>query len=361
MSMATVREQQLQCNNKDLESSPLSVILLRSALGTPHISPAESMSEMVEEVEEGGGLALSAEALRALLEFAQERGIAGVANDKSSDDVLEVVRDHFDVKDRDEVFVKDYAGVHMELLGVKRILGQTLSSTGMTIWRAAEHLCEFIANDVHRFANKRVCELGAGLGMVSILVDKLPINNLKEEEEEEEAAASASSSTSTTTTTRGAVVVATDGCPETVDMLRANMISSRVSTRMSCEQLWWGSEQASHQDFVKKHKALGGFDIIIAADVVYEEDQVEPLIQTVCALLEIRRSSSGSSSSSSTAAAAAAAANNSTSEFLLAFARRNVPIDKVFACASRYGLQWEALDEGCSGVEPIVRFTLKEE
>jgi hypothetical protein len=49
-------------------------------------------------------------------------------------------------------------------------------------------------------------------------------------------------------------------------------------------------------------------------------------------------------------------------EFLLAFARRNVPIDKVFVAAAERGLEWRIVDdspEGISGVEPIYSFTFK--
>ena len=42
-------------------------------------------------------------------------------------------------------------------------------------WRAAEHLCQFIINNPQKFRSKTCCELGAGLGLVSILLDKLDI------------------------------------------------------------------------------------------------------------------------------------------------------------------------------------------
>jgi hypothetical protein len=43
-------------------------------------------------------------------------------------------------------------------------------------------------------------------------------------------------------------------------------------------------------------------------------------------------------------------------EFILAFARRNVPIDKVLRAAEEKGLKWEIIDPGPSGLEPIYRF-----
>jgi hypothetical protein len=43
-------------------------------------------------------------------------------------------------------------------------------------------------------------------------------------------------------------------------------------------------------------------------------------------------------------------------EFLLAFARRNVPIDRVLKAAEEVGLTWTVLDAGPGGMEPIYQF-----
>ena len=42
----------------------------------------------------------------------------------------------------------------------------------MNRWRAAEHLCQYIIDNPKRFESKSVCELGAGLGLVSIFLEK---------------------------------------------------------------------------------------------------------------------------------------------------------------------------------------------
>lgn len=53
--------------------------------------------------------------------------------------IVDAVRDHFDVKDREESFPVHYKTdddsreIRFELKGVKRRLGQTLSSTGLTM------------------------------------------------------------------------------------------------------------------------------------------------------------------------------------------------------------------------------------
>jgi hypothetical protein len=90
---------------------------------------------------------LSEETMKALREFALSSGIAlgeeGLKGDsKSKDakhDLIENVTKHFQVQDRDEVFPVKYISkdgrreVSFKVKGIKRELGQTLSSTGLTM------------------------------------------------------------------------------------------------------------------------------------------------------------------------------------------------------------------------------------
>ena len=121
-------------------------------------------------------IALSPEAAAALRAFALSSGVAIDTSDENegSNDLLSAVRDHFDLKERDETFVVEYQDndddtditqtltkrhIRFEVQGVKRVLGQTLSSTGLTIWRAAEHLCDYMFHHPARFQQRTVCEL----------------------------------------------------------------------------------------------------------------------------------------------------------------------------------------------------------
>lgn len=70
------------------------------------------------------------------------------------------------------------------------------------------------------------------------------------------------------------------------------------------EELLW----SEHQEFKANYPE--GFDLILAADVIYEEEAVEPLLSTAHALL-----------------------SEEESTFILSFAKRNVSIDKVLARA----------------------------
>jgi predicted nicotinamide N-methyase len=75
-------------------------------------------------------------------------------------------------------------------------------------------------------------------------------------------------------------VVATDGDEETVDLLTRN-IDSTETTNIVAAKLYWSESESSV--FLERY---GMFDIILAADVIYEHEQVVPLITTVRKLLK---------------------------------------------------------------------------
>lgn len=258
-------------------------------------------------------LHLSAATLAALKEFALHKGIVKDSDDsdeevteqqaesivdKSSLDVLQRVRDHYAVKERDEIFEFKFGDIQFRLAGVKRELGQTLSSTGLTLWRAAEHLSQFCFDHADAFRGKTILELGAGIGVVSILLDRLGAKH----------------------------VVASDGDEETVELLEKNIHA--VKSNVEPALLYWGR----HQEFQSKH--VDKFDVLIAADVIYEDEQVLPLVECAVGLMR------------------------PDSVFYLAYARRNIPIDKVLVAAAEHGLHADVLDRGEAGQEPIYRFTI---
>jgi len=250
---------------------------------------------------------LSEETMKALREFALQQGVSldvHARNDRK--DLIDSVLKHFQVQDREEFFPIEYSSndqsrtVKFGVKGVKRELGQTLSSTGLTIWRAAEHLCQYIIDNPQRFQGKSVCELGAGLGLVSILLEKLEVCS---------------------------ELVVTDGDEDTLSLLVENKIDN--DCLFETNYLLWGEQE----DFLSEHSQ--GFDLLIAADVIYEEEQILPLLQTVNSLLK----------------------HTDEAEFILAFARRNVSIDKVLFLAENepFFLRAEVLDDSFQGIamEPI--------
>jgi predicted nicotinamide N-methyase len=96
-----------------------------------------------------------------------------------------------------------------------------------------------------------VVELGAGLGLVSILLEKMQICSQ---------------------------LVVTDGDEPTLNLLIENKIDCECD--FSTAYLYWGNYLDFLSDYPEK------FDICIAADVIYEEEQIEPLLMTVKALMK---------------------------------------------------------------------------
>jgi hypothetical protein len=194
----------------------------------------EGNEESDEENNES--LSLSAETIAALKSFALASGISSMQDkDIQASSILDVVRDHYEVKNREEEFKIDYTSkdgersINFKVNGVKRQLGQTLNSTGLTIWRASEHLCEFMINNPQIFLNKSVCELGCGLGMVSILLDKMDVCES---------------------------IIATDGDDDTMDLLHENI--KITGSTIQATKLYWGKDLDS---FVEMFPT--GFVIVI--------------------------------------------------------------------------------------------------
>lgn len=85
---------------------------------------------------------LSAETIKALREFALESGVAIVDDEEEPVEktLLSSVQKHFQIQDREEVFHLEFKSadgtreVKFDAKGIKRELGQTLQSTGLTMY-----------------------------------------------------------------------------------------------------------------------------------------------------------------------------------------------------------------------------------
>ena len=273
----------------------------------------EFLNDGFVKQDEGLASILSPEALAALKDLAVTRGIGGGRGEESDDEEDEIdvnalisnVRGHFEMEkigSKEEVTKYTFGEVTFSVRGVKQELGKTLDSTGLTVWRASENLCNWMVENRDYFEGKTVCELGAGLGLVSILLAKL---NVTEEP-----------------------IICTDGDDISINLLEDNIERNDCEAKVIAQKLFWGE---GHEAFIEEHPNI---DVILAADVVYEEYHLEAILSTVLAIFKSRD------------------ADDATSvKFILSYARRHVALDTILDRFSENQLQAEIVS---GDVEPII-------
>jgi len=252
--------------------------------------------------------------------------------------------DPFKNPDPTETFSRQYAlpasgeTVTITLRGYQAEADEIWKSTGLTLWRASDHLCAFLLNHAEMLRNKRILELGAGLGLVGILVHHIISNDDQKYSSDDGAAAAQICVTDGDT---DALVHLRDNvrrnCPPTTATARTRNDNGdddnddndkSATTRISCHQLIWGQSTATA--FLENQPRQQPFDIILASDIIYAACIVEPLWETVRTLLTRRRGA----------------------VFVMAFAKRRVPvtIEHVLQSAEQAGFAHELALEDPTGV-----------
>lgn len=282
-----------------------------------HESSEKAMPQASEDE-----IGLSASSLAALAEFALDLGIDCGGPGGGPGDVRKAVQTHFDEVGggKEDSFTFVFGDdVELELRGWRQDLGQTLSSTGLTLWAGAELLADFLW--AHReplglTGHASVVELGAGLGLDGLLCAALG---------------------------EGTVLL-TDGDENALELLRDNADANGEAVggcQVRCARLRWGEDE----DLDGALGMLDSLDLVVAADVVYQEEAVLPLVATVRALLEAGSVSDG----------APGWRRQLGPMFLLSFTRRGVPIDRLLDAAAGAGLQHRIVCQcaGSGGGAPV--------
>ena len=133
------------------------------------------------------------------------------------------------------------------------------------------------------------------------------------------------------TVNTSAEVCITDGDSDALVHLRENVERNRANDdetgTVSCHQLIWGRQ--SSEQFLERIADNRKYDAIIASDIIYSPVIVEPLWETVRALL--KRPEDGEAGGT----------------FVMAYARRKVPvsIELVLEKAEEYGFAYELAKE----------------
>jgi predicted nicotinamide N-methyase len=275
------------------------------------VLPQQLMSVVQASEDE---LGLSPETLAALAAFAAE---SDLSIDFTAADVRQQVQSAMDTHEKEEKFDFTFGSssadeVTIRLQGVSSALGQTLASTGLTVWLAARQLAEYLWQVRASLAGQRIVELGSGLGLCGLLCSKL---------------CGASGS-----------VVLTDGGEEftpaaqTVLQQQVQRNSSTGTAPCTVQVLTWGE----HEQFIEQHSTIP-FNLVIAADVLYEAEAVAPFLDTVAALLQLQPHA----------------------RLLLGYAHRNVSIDTVWAVAADKGLVWSVVPDFTPEVSAVQIFEVR--
>lgn len=190
-------------------------------------------------------------------------------------------------------------------------------STGLTIWTCSQVLSGFLLDNPHYVKDQNVLELGAGVGLASIVAHHLGADR----------------------------VLSTDGDVRVLENLRHNIQNNCLSfaleyddndddnddeeekkcdqdvidksltemdnnSPISCPQLVWGKRLDEFQD------TYGRQSILLGTDIFYNHECVDPIWQTVDHLLE------------------------DDGSFLLAFAPHKVEMNTVLEKAQQFGFSW---------------------
>ena len=115
-----------------------------------------------------------------------------------------------------------------------------------------------------------------------------------------------------------------------VDPSSSSGHNSIIRHDVTCRQLVWGR---SLDQFVSEH---GLFDIVLGSDIIYVPEIIGPLFETIERIM------------------------TDDATFILAYARRNVPIDLVLDHAKQKGFVWTCPDESAEGVFCFKRATRRE-
>ena len=208
--------------------------------------------------------------------------------------------------------------IDVQIRGYKTDADEVWQSTGLTLWKASHYLCQYQMDHIQLFENKRILELGAGLGLNGILAWKSTANSQ---------------------------VCITDGDSDALVHLRENVNRNRNenshddthNNNISSNQLIWGKETSTK--FLSDIANNQTYDVIIASDIIYSPVIIEPLWETVQTLLK---------KPSSCVEEEKGEEEDGGGIFVMAYARRDkVPVSFDLVCekAEEHGFVWEMVKE----------------
>mmetsp|Transcript_22505 Transcript_22505/g.29439 ORF Transcript_22505/g.29439 Transcript_22505/m.29439 type:complete len:246 (-) Transcript_22505:107-844(-) len=131
--------------------------------------------------------------------------------------------------------------------------------SGRRLWPGSLILAQYLNNFQQLVEGKTIMELGAGSGICSMLARRLG----------------------------SSFVAVTDGDEECIDLMRKNLNTNDFGddTGIQCFHMRWGDSK-SLAAFKEKCSAAQKFDTIIAGDVLYKRDLLQPFFSTTKEFLD---------------------------------------------------------------------------
>jgi hypothetical protein len=195
--------------------------------------------------------------------------------------------------------------IDIELQGYEETSDTIYVSTGLTLWKSSQLLCDYMLAEGYNYLRQSRCilELGAGLGLNGLLAYQLLVNLCMESHENtignEVSSRDAAHVTLTDGDTNALSVLRDNVSTNTVKLTQtASKSSPRIGVNISVQQLLWSTRTA--RTFLQNHPSVlakengeddeksGCFDLILASDAIYVLENVQPLLETVEVLLSPR-------------------------------------------------------------------------
>lgn len=198
--------------------------------------------------------------------------------------------------------------LQVSLTGYKTELGQTLPSTGLTVWLASHLLSDYmVLRQAEICSKKSILELGAGLGLCGIVAAKLGAQRVVMTDGD---SATLAFMRSNVRLNFGGTTSITEGSGEIGENERH---CSKTTTLHSpeCHQLIW--QRVKHNCLHFTAGQDGGFSLVLGADICYVEQNLDALWNTINQLLALN------------------------GQVWLAYTVRNVGIDTILMVAQRHG------------------------